>query len=371
MPWHIDTAHPDCRSGYAVVKDDDGSVEGCHRTRREALAQIAALNIAEAEEYRALPDNYRPALSEDVPEGRACGNCNYYNEEIIQQDGEDLLAYCTLWDAYVNGGYYCNRWQAVAVRQESEPAPKEDQIEGSNVNEPGTAAGSGADIQLTEATEKALQNKSDAHNEAMTAADRPKWTRVTVGKLRSVYRRGSGAYSTSHRPGISRPAWSMARVNAFLYLARTGRPQNPRYIGDNDLLHPDHPRAPKPEQRQEGYTPTDGMVAEARRGLEWRQTYGRGGTEVGVARARDIVNRRRLSRTTVARMASFFARHAIDRRAQGFRPGEPGYPSAGRIAWALWGGDPGVTFARAILSDERSLRDADPSASIDGDRTLG
>ena len=354
MPYEIDTRHPDCR-GYAVVKVGERDVLGCHDTRREAQRQIVALNIAEAEQSRALPDNYRPALSDDVPEGRACGNCSYYNEEMIQQDGEDLLAYCTLWDAYVNGGYYCNRWQAVAVRQESEPAPKEDQIEGSNVNEPGTAAGSGADIELNEATEKALQNKSDAHNEAMTAADRPNWSRVTVGKLRSVYRRGSGAYSTSHRPGISRPAWSMARVNAFLYLARTGRPQNPRYIGDNDLLHPDHPRAPKPEERQEGYAPNDAMVAEARRGLEWRRVYGRGGTEVGVARARDIVNRRNLSRTTVARIASFLARHEVDKQAEGFRPGEPGYPSAGRIAWALWGGDPARSWAASILAEMRSL----------------
>jgi hypothetical protein len=54
-------------------------------------------------------------------------------------------------------------------------------------------------------------------------------------------------------------------------------------------------------------------------------------------------------------MASYFARHAIDKRAQGFRPGEPGYPSAGRIAWALWGGDAGQTFARSIIASSRSL----------------
>lgn len=161
MPWHIETANPDCASGYAVVKDDDGTVEGCHRTRREALAQLAALNIAEAE-------------------------------------------------------------------------------------------------------------------------------------------RAS-------------------------------------------------------EERQEGYAPNDAMVAEARRGLDWRQTYGRGGTEVGVARARDIANRRNLSRTTVGRMASYFARHEVDKEGEGFRPGEPGYPSAGRIAWALWGGDAGKAWANAILREFRTL----------------
>lgn len=49
MPWHIETANAECASGYAVVKDSDGTVEGCHRTRREARAQLAALNIAESQ----------------------------------------------------------------------------------------------------------------------------------------------------------------------------------------------------------------------------------------------------------------------------------------------------------------------------------
>ena len=107
-------------------------------------------------------------------------------------------------------------------------------------------------------------------------------------------------------------------------------------------------------------TPTDAMVAEAKRGLEWREEYGRGGTSVGVARARDIANRRELSIDTVKRMSSFFARHEVDKQAEGFGSGEDGYPSAGRIAWALWGGDPGQAFARRVM---RSVNAAD-----DGDR---
>ena len=106
--------------------------------------------------------------------------------------------------------------------------------------------------------------------------------------------------------------------------------------------------------RAEGYPPTDAMVAEARRGLEWRRAYGRGGTEVGVARASSIINRENLSRETIGRMASFFARHEVDKQGQGFDRGEPGYPSAGRIAWALWGGDPGKSFAEQILAELES-----------------
>ena len=98
--------------------------------------------------------------------------------------------------------------------------------------------------------------------------------------------------------------------------------------------------------------PTDEMAAEAERGLEWRRDYGRGGTEVGVARARDIANKRDLSMDTVRRMNSYFARHEVDKEAEGFRPGEDGYPSAGRIAWALWGGDAGQSWAARIVSED-------------------
>jgi HK97 family phage major capsid protein len=91
--------------------------------------------------------------------------------------------------------------------------------------------------------------------------------------------------------------------------------------------------------------PTEAMAEEAERGLAWREEFGRGGTAVGVARARDIKNRVNLSPETVRRMVSYFARHEVDKQAQGFSPGEEGYPSAGRIAWALWGGDPGQSWA--------------------------
>lgn len=91
--------------------------------------------------------------------------------------------------------------------------------------------------------------------------------------------------------------------------------------------------------------PTAAMAAEAKRGLDWREEYGRGGTAVGVARARDISNRVDLSDETIGRMVSYFARHEVDKEGAGFSPGEEGFPSAGRIAWALWGGDPGKSWA--------------------------
>jgi hypothetical protein len=103
--------------------------------------------------------------------------------------------------------------------------------------------------------------------------------------------------------------------------------------------------------------PTDAMAAEARRGLEWRREFNRGGTAVGVARARDIMGKDTLSISTVRRMHSFFSRHEVDKQGKGFTPGD-GYPSAGRIAWALWGGDPGQTWARAITNRIKAMEKA-------------
>ena len=116
-----------------------------------------------------------------------------------------------------------------------------------------------------------------------------------------------------------------------------------------------------------GYKPTSEMAAEAKRGLEWRQEYGRGGTEVGVARARDISNRKNLSADTVKRMVSYFARHEVDKEGEGWSQDEDGYPSAGRIAWALWGGDPGKSWANKIadqLDNEDEAQASDVSTEL-------
>ncbi len=88
-------------------------------------------------------------------------------------------------------------------------------------------------------------------------------------------------------------------------------------------------------------TPTDEMAANAARGLDLREKHGRGGTEIGVARARDIKNRKNLSPETVQRMNSYFARHEVDKQGEGW-----GEDSAGYIAWLLWGGDAGRAWAK-------------------------
>lgn len=127
-----------------------------------------------------------------------------------------------------------------AKRGKSTPAPPSHRVRGSKVNKPGSSASStsGAGIELSDEVEAGLQNKVKEHNAKQDSASK----RVTLGMLKSVWRRGAGAYSVSHRPGMTRQQWAMGRVNAFLDLVRSGKPGDKDYVTDNDLLPAGHPR---------------------------------------------------------------------------------------------------------------------------------
>ena len=110
----------------------------------------------------------------------------------------------------------------------------------------GTAKGDASTsrgAKVSKADEATLQKKSDEFNERYK--DKLGYG-VTVGKLKAVFQRGLGAFNVSHSPKVTNPSqWAFARVNAFLYLVKNGRPQNPKYTGDYDLLPAKHPKASK------------------------------------------------------------------------------------------------------------------------------
>ena len=123
----------------------------------------------------------------------------------------------------------------------SRRAPKKDRIYGSKKNKPGSAAGS-KKIVFSERTESSLRKKVQEHNDKAKPG-----RKATLPMLKAVYRRGAGAFSSSHRPGMTRDGWAMARVNAFLKLLKSGSPANPNYKQDNDLLPKAHPKSSKAE----------------------------------------------------------------------------------------------------------------------------
>lgn len=111
----------------------------------------------------------------------------------------------------------------------------------------GTAGGSAAGKRGAEVSaqdEKTLKDKADEFNSKETNT---KYGKATLGVLKSVFQRGLGAYNTQRSPAVARAGgarqWALARVNAFLYLLKNGRPQNRAYTTDNDLLPKGHPKA--------------------------------------------------------------------------------------------------------------------------------
>lgn len=107
------------------------------------------------------------------------------------------------------------------------------------------------------------------------------------------------------------------------------------------------------------YTIPKAVQVEAKRGLEWHKEEGRGGTSVGMNTARTLAAGGQIGIKKVRHIAKYFPRHEVDKRGKGYKPGEEGYPSNGRIAWALWGGDVAQRWASAIVERENSKSAAD------------
>jgi len=100
----------------------------------------------------------------------------------------------------------------------------------------------------------------------------------------------------------------------------------------------------------ETFRPPQNVRDEAKRALKWIADgfAGDGFTDTGRARASQLARGEGLSAEVVLRMYSYLSRHEVDKQGKGFNPGDDGYPSAGRVAWAAWGGDAGFTWSRNI-----------------------
>jgi hypothetical protein len=103
------------------------------------------------------------------------------------------------------------------------------------------------------------------------------------------------------------------------------------------------------------YSPPQGVQNAAKRALKWISDgkAGSGFTSVGRRRASQLASGAAVSRDTVARMKSYFARHTVDKKATGFNSGEEGYPSPGRVAWDAWGGTAGQAWVNRINLDQK------------------
>jgi hypothetical protein len=158
------------------------------------------------------------------------------------------------------------------------PAKPSERRTGSDVNERGSASSADGEMKFSPATETALRNMVREHNEKTESESR----KVSLGMLKAVFRRGSGAFSRSHRPSVSsRSQWAFARVRAFLKLVLTGE-RKATYTTDLDLLPEGHPQKSEPKDKIEKArfhlfpssglpTPTEGTfsIAVCEKGADW------------------------------------------------------------------------------------------------------
>ena len=109
----------------------------------------------------------------------------------------------------------------------------------------------------------------------------------------------------------------------------------------------------------------DGVKKQAQMGLDMSREYNRGGTSVGKNTANYLVNNTIAAPRKVRHIAKYFPRHEVDLRTPAnSRPGADGYPGAGLIAWKLWGGDAGRTWATKLV-DAMNRRDEEKSFQVE------
>ena len=245
--------------------------------------------------------------------------------------------------------------------QAQTPAPKKDRIKGSATNPKGSASGARGGIKISDQAVKALENMRDKHNDKYKAKSK----KVDLGKLKAVYRRGAGAFSVSHRPGMNRQQWALARVKAFLKLVGTGE-RKKAYTTDLDLLPKGHPQKTEKKAEAEAlsipdkyshinFVPPKAAQEAAKRALEVRASKPpsqRGMTDVGIARARDLANGKQLSPETVKRMLAYFTRHEVDKQGSTWNMQGKGWQ-----AWHGWGGDSGYSFSRKVVKQMNTADD--------------
>ena len=256
-------------------------------------------------DLRELPDNFRPATSDDVPEGRACGNCMFFNEEKVDEEGR---AYCEKWDDYVAGGQYCNAWEP---KHEDRAEP-----DALNVNDfvSWDSSGGRARGQI-ETIER--DGQIDVPGSSFTING----TEDDPAALIRVWREGEDGYEASDTL-VGHRFSTLTKIDSLRSEVRVVNLDPPAY-----------------------------MRAAARRGLEY-YSEGLGGdglVERTIREARAMASGN-VTADKWVRLRAWIARHLVDLDSPSAEPGNNNYPSPGVVAHLLWGSGPSKDSAKRTLA---------------------
>jgi HK97 family phage prohead protease len=260
-----------------------------------------------------LPDNYRPATADDVPEGRACGNCVFFNEEKLDDEGR---AWCEWWMDWAQGGFYCNAWRG---RDDEEDRVAADGVSVGDFvswdSSGGTARG-----RITRIVRSGTLSVPDTDFTLNAGEDNP-------AALIRVYRPKDDGWEPSG-PLVGH------RFRTLTKIAPLPEPSG----GDRDV-----------DLSVPAY-----MQAAARQGLEFHRE-GKSGSGVVAATIREAsaLAQGNVTPDKVVRASAWAARHRPDLNATGARPGQDGYPTPGAVAHLLWGIPTGERYSDAVAWFDR------------------
>ena len=352
--WSIVENHPDCQ-GFAVV-GDSGNLHGCFKDRASAEAAIVAHEQDHGngqhneDNSDDMMNNVQKSSNVKVGDmvswnssgGRATGRVEHVMHEgtLGIPDSEFSIEATPDNPAVLIRIYRDGKPTETLVGHKMDTltmmGKSHDGIVG-NDDTPNSNAHSMEDCNDPNCPEHNMGKKDYSDKERQVLARRDmalpdgSFPIVTVGDLRNAIQSvGRASNYSKARNHIIRRAEALNRTDL---LPEEWKPKSARKSFEIE----------KRDVSDIDLKPTESMASNAKRGLELRAKFGRGGTAVGVARARDLSNRTNLSPETVARMYSFFSRHEVDKQGKDWDNAER--PSNGKIAWLLWGGDSGFAWA--------------------------
>jgi len=350
MPWEIRRNYSGC-SGYAVIKKPSGELEGCHSSRDAANAQMRALYASEGEmKVYKQEDWLGKPLYDELPEDeKALADALLeLAEEVGPLDKAD-----SIWVGYVGPeendnleiGVKCGN--CALIKSENACAILDMEIHPDGncrfaVVPPGY-------VDADRVAEEDMEDNLTMKAESVRVGQMVSWNSSggrAEGRVTRVVRNGKikvpntsfEINATPDNPAVVIRLYRDGKATDTTVGHRMSTLRVKKTIEDFDLQ-----KATTLDQLD--LKPTESMANNARRGLELRRKFGRGGTSVGVARARDLSNRKELSPETVGRMYSYFSRHEVDKKGKDWNNSER--PSNGKIAWLLWGGDSGYAWAKS------------------------
>jgi hypothetical protein len=372
MPYHVGEKGSYGCSGYPVVKDGTSEVMGCHDTEASARNQITAINMSEAESSKKRLSSGMEGSIPAAPGPSVLDGEEYEEKDTITNEGGIGIKNPQAWP-----GTRISEEERRRRREQStwsgsfSPSLRQK----SNYNDNSGDWYNAKPITETSAFQDEVETRNNISREIgkedmeITEGDfvmGPTADGMVFGRVEHIMWEGG----TLGQPGEEYSIESMPPENPAMSVRIFEVEENemeptPYSIGmmyqdaevvDVSSMTMEQENEMEMMSKAETYSPNDGMKAAARRALKWKEDgKAKGaGTAVGWGRARDIVAGRSMSLSVVKRMYSFFSRHEVDKKAKGFRSGEEGYPSKGRVMWDAWGGDAGFSWSRKIAQREES-----------------